>query len=620
MPATVPTTAASVNPPGRARRGRSRIGLGIVLTTGLAGSWFLIQSSFRTGSGARLFTLRDDPMISLDFAHTFATGHGFLWYPGAPRVDAVTNPLWTFIMAIPASLGVPRDALPLVVSVIGLLTVVAAALAAAKVVDLMGPVPRNVTLTAGLAVGLCYPLVFWSLRGFEIGLFVWCMLATVAALIVLDRGRSRTASVVLVLAVVSGVATRLDFVIVPAVSVLWLSSFGRPGKRRLPLLLIVCSTIIAAGVVLGLQQWYFGSALPNTFTDKVSGVPLGPRFERGLINVVHSFVAWLALPFCAAVSSTRRDEPPRRFAALLWALIVAFVAYDIWVGGDAWEFFPFADRFLTPVVVLLLVLAAHAVPRVLRWMRIAPFRRGVLVMAAVVLQVAVLPMVVDRWGPAVSSLQLETPSAWSVTWLIVLAGIVIVGPTLVARSGQSRHQVAWVVFAAVVLSLGAWIPRITTTQVAHPYTAWDTTLRLYGQALGRATDPGARIAVFAAGGITYYSNRRTLDILGLVDPVVARSKPHLAKRFPPGHQKWDFGHTVGHLRPDIVAQFWTGWGPAQRRRLVTLGYVPMHISVPPGTPSLDLTVWALHTSKHIRWDYLQPLGTVSTRPSTSGAK
>jgi hypothetical protein len=73
-----------------------------------------------------------------------------------------------------------------------------------------------------------------------------------------------------------------------------------------------------------------------------------------------------------------------------------------------------------------------------------------------------------------------------------------------------------------------------------------------GLILRETTPPGARIAMFGAGNTAYFSHRYGIDMLGKMDPVIAHQEPH--GYFLPGHNKWDFAHSVGRLRPSVMAQ------------------------------------------------------------------
>jgi hypothetical protein len=90
-------------------------------------------------------------------------------------------------------------------------------------------------------------------------------------------------------------------------------------------------------------------------------------------------------------------------------------------------------------------------------------------------------------------------------------------------------------------------------------------------ALQSATKPGTSVAVIGAGVIPYLlSDRYVIDILGKTDPVIARGpiRPSLGipdvaflspgneNRMRPGHMKWNYAHTFGELKPDVIVSLW----------------------------------------------------------------
>jgi hypothetical protein len=82
--------------------------------------------------------------------------------------------------------------------------------------------------------------------------------------------------------------------------------------------------------------------------------------------------------------------------------------------------------------------------------------------------------------------------------------------------------------------------------------------------LNEITEPDASIAVVTAGNIIYFAERAGVDMLGKADRVIAHSLPHenggsfdnVDEIFRPGHNKWDYQHSIVDLAPDIVAQIW----------------------------------------------------------------
>jgi hypothetical protein len=81
---------------------------------------------------------------------------------------------------------------------------------------------------------------------------------------------------------------------------------------------------------------------------------------------------------------------------------------------------------------------------------------------------------------------------------------------------------------------------------------WDKERARLGIALHRATPRNASLGVMSAGAIPYFAERRSIDLLGKNDPVIAKGPAH--PPFHPGHDKWNYAYSIGVLRPDIVIQ------------------------------------------------------------------
>lgn len=65
------------------------------------------------------------------------------------------------------------------------------------------------------------------------------------------------------------------------------------------------------------------------------------------------------------------------------------------------------------------------------------------------------------------------------------------------------------------------------------------------------TPPTTRVADLAAGAMFYFSERPGVDLLGKVDPHIARL-PARCSTSVPGHNKFDFDYSLGVLKPDLV--------------------------------------------------------------------
>jgi len=77
------------------------------------------------------------------------------------------------------------------------------------------------------------------------------------------------------------------------------------------------------------------------------------------------------------------------------------------------------------------------------------------------------------------------------------------------------------------------------------------------------TYSGATIGLVWAGTIPYFAHRPGIDLLGRNDRKIAHEQPHIRAQyrwwleFWPGHNKWDYGYSIGEQAPDVVMQTWS---------------------------------------------------------------
>jgi hypothetical protein len=132
-------------------------------------------------------------------------------------------------------------------------------------------------------------------------------------------------------------------------------------------------------------------------------------------------------------------------------------------------------------------------------------------------------------------------------------------------------HLAWIILFVLALLnfnllLGDWKSIERWDLVRRPdYVAGNDHNLQIALALQNTTKPGASIAVVGAGTIPYLlPNRNAIDILGKADPVIAHEKvrtPMSIEDVPdmrPGHMKWDYAHTFGDLKPDVIVSIWEG--------------------------------------------------------------
>ncbi len=324
---------------------------------------FIARTAFRIG-GITYFTLVDDAMVSMRYAQHLAHGSGLVWNIGQRPVEGFTNPAWMLLMAALHLLPLPAAKVSLAVMAASALILLANIVVVYKVSATLRPASQLAPLLAAGITALYYPLIFWSLRGMEVGLLVLLidaslLLALHASEAMISR-QALTVGALLALAVL----TRLDTLIQAFILLGYLAVARTPRKTvALPLLLVLLTTV---GVLL-FQRGYFGDFLPNTYYQKMAGTTTWERVRNGLL-VFYQHALWdTALPaafsfVCLAVyKDLRRPE-----TYLLAALFAAQCAYSVWVGGDYAEpELDAANRFITQGMPALILLFSVALDRVL---------------------------------------------------------------------------------------------------------------------------------------------------------------------------------------------------------------------------------------------------------------
>jgi hypothetical protein len=544
----------------------------------LAAAWhavFIARTSF-TWDGRTGFTLFDDGMISMRYARHLADGFGLVWNPGGPPVEGYTNPLWTLFMAAVHALGFSDLLAPLVVMVAGsallLLTAVLAARVAAAISD--APAAPLVALVLTLAD---YALGFWTLRGMEVGLLAAATAGMVlATLRYIARPATRPLMALCALAVLA-MLTRRDAVIPVAVCALYLAAFTAGRARWRAAAAAGAAIVFTQAALLGFSAWYFGDAWPNTYYLKLEGVTLVERLARGVPAAILVILRHLG-PLLLVALPALWPAPWRSRASLPVAIVVVQLAYSAYVGGDAWEFMGYANRYVALALPLACAAAAAGI------VRVAPRpRQVVLACAALALAATVRAggevflqqagRGVERFGA--DGVIIAMPYVAAALALAIAAAVAMRRP---ARAGVAMAiLVAQVWIAADAVAAGKWIAR-NASGVQD-----ETRLALAGLTVRELTAPATVIAVSAAGNLPYFARRETIDILGKSDPVIARMPP--AQAFHPGHNKWNLQHSIFGPRPDVI------WGLPRRagqvRQLVDAGYEPWRGSV-----------FALPTSPH----------------------
>jgi hypothetical protein len=462
---------------------------------------FILRTAFRV-QGMLYFTLVDDAMVSMRYAHHLAQGYGAVWNIGDRPVEGFTNPGWMFFMAFLHLIAIPASKISLVVMITSALVLLVNSFVVYKICEEIQPGSKYGPLIAACITSFYFPLVFWSLRGMEVGLLTLLIdLGVLIALRYQDGERQRSA-VLLSLIFFLALLVRMDALLQIIILSIYLFSSSRSNLRRiLPLFLVIILTSIA---ILWFQHVYFGDFLPNTYYQKVVGASAWERIRNGIL-VFNQYASRdiLMLTLVTLGGILLYKDMQDRAVLMLAGLFIVQCGYSIWVGGDYAEVeVDAANRFITQGMPALIILFS---------------------------------LVIDR---------------------ILTDLIAIRRPAIPSRPGiQAIISIGIALSALLVISGKPWI----NWEIDNaPLLKADIRRVKLGVTLAEFTDPQAIIAVHAAGQIPYYSERRTIDLLGLNDPVIAKGP--VTGPFYPGHDKWNYDYSILQLKPDLIADNWVKLG------------------------------------------------------------
>jgi peptidoglycan/LPS O-acetylase OafA/YrhL len=554
---------------------------------------FILRTSVNIG-GTRYFVLFEDAMISMRYARHLAAGHGLVWNVGEPPIEGFTNLAWVLWMSVAHLLGLSESKVSLFVMLTGVAVLLATGLVASKIARKVSTSPWIPVIVLAATL-FDYPLVFWTLRGMEVG----ALTLAVYALLWLALENEERFSVGRTLAM--GALTSLALLIrsdsVVAVGLISLYGFVTCPRRWLFAAIIGAFAGGAVGGQTVFRKAYFHESLPNTYFLKLYKISPLARFKRGAfvalevlalhlpvpVSVVVASVRWIR-PTLAAVKEIWSERTTRRLV-LLGTIFVAQVGYAVYVGGDAWEWMLYANRYMCVGMPALIVLVAALLQRTFvetddqRAVFARRFAWALALSGAVLVALQLYARKFPEQGIAATIVFGKTPAAAGAALLVAglllhlrdaRTGIVEGLAALGRRLGSQRTVTA----AALVLAAVVWLP-------SHllPLGRWaaqnaaqfedEARYTRTGLLIRASTSPDFRIAVAAAGATPYFAERPTEDLLGKNDRYIAKLPPRGV--FSPGHDKWDYRYSLGERKAQLVVEA-VDVNPADEQYMASLGF------------------------------------------------
>lgn len=286
----------------------------------------------------------DDAFISFRYADHLAKGLGLVWNPGQ-RIEGFSNFLWTILLAFGIRLGVAPESFSLFLASIAY----CASLALTYLIGLR--VIRTRWSSLLLVVAVAFTRSFYGLAtsGLETPLQIALTLGLVyLALRMVGREWNWKEGLVVSCFALLAVLNRLD-ALLPIGVIGYFILAGKSKRSARNLAAFPSLFLILLAIFLVWKAGYFGDVVPNSFHAKVRG---GGRIAYGLLYL-HLFAACLFLypTLLIASSGLVKAWRNRLDLRLISAVVVSWLGYIVWVGGDFMEF-----RFLTPILPLLFLL------------------------------------------------------------------------------------------------------------------------------------------------------------------------------------------------------------------------------------------------------------------------
>lgn len=448
---------------------RPRIGLAIFLLLGLlvGGAYLIFERTHMDGWGFPL----DDPWIHFQFARNIADGHGFALNAGEP-VSGSTSPLWTLLLAGVHLVAWNTNAVALAAKLIGILLLGVSGYLGGQLLRCWGA-SAGIAAFGGVALLTMAPLGWGAVSGLEVSLYVALSLGALLAGQDIGTFRRRLlTSALFALAVYA----RPECLVLLGIYVLDRALLGRESCRWKHLFQVSLLSIIWMVPYALLNYSLSGVVFPHTFRVKVGGGGLVGTLSRGEFSAVGRLLYSSGPSYVGdLIGHLFRSNP-----LLPWGVLAGFfLVTPRLLRGER--------RTLLPILIVLLYAYLLGVA--------APFRGAAFQGGRYIANLVALAALLGVWGWSELVRQIRIRAAtggFVIAVLLIAAGVfnqVTAGASTARNAVRSAKSIA-----AVQVHLGHW--------------------------LRDNTPADAVVATNDIGAISYFSERRVLDLAGLANPDV----------------------------------------------------------------------------------------------------
>jgi arabinofuranosyltransferase len=449
----------------------------------------------------------DDAYIFLRYAEHIVNGYGFVWNIGEQPLEGYTSFLYLVVIIIGKLLSLNLETYCIVIGIMSSsLTLYFAYLIYQNFI----PSEKNFLLENKITViiiALSPAFLFWSGAGMDTSFYSMFLLISIYYFLKLPDSRGS----VLLKGVLFGLlcVTRFEAVLFFFLALYYLM---KKEKSFIKIRINKSVVLFASGFVIifatyFIWRWsYFGYFLPNTFYAKTGG---GLReIGGGFFYIIKSFrlfygYGWIPLLFVLLFFKKNMLVGK---AGFIFSFGLLSILTTIVLGGDHFNF----GRFVIPVLPLLFI---------------------------------VFPPALKRMLSAQTKLFSIKPGYRIAVLFILLIIILIVKPAYQEAIGGISN---------LLIGKKEIITEYDET-TEEEIIEWQQGWVLMGKALKNIANKNDYIAAIPIGAIGYYSKINVIDMVGIVDPVIAHEKyhPNLMKKWTPGHTKGD-GKYVLSREPDYI--------------------------------------------------------------------
>ena len=557
--------------------------------------YFLYSDSFLL-NGQRFFTSSDDATISLTYAKTFVETGELVWYPGSPRVQGVTNPFYTLLMALIEVFHFTPSTNFLLINSMGAVFVCLTSLLVGIIVfHLVINKSKKMYLStiAMLVTPLMHSFLMYPLRGLEVGFLSFNLLLSALFLLKAYGGNTHSQKKYLLTSgIISSfsIATRFDFLIFVLISCFFVFKWQSSTRSRYSALFYYClSPIITIILLLTFQKVYWGSWLPNTYYLKIAGFDIFDRTPRGVSSALKGIPLLGLIIFSQFyfLKFGTKDKFKQSFVNLLFCYFVGALFYSIYVGGDSWDMSGLLNRYIAvalPAVVIVLIV---------RFQDIYFSKLSLLIFICVSL---ITFFIYGFFWDGSSLLNFEFDQLKFLKLLYYFTFCVLV--IVIGMYFQSNWRFKFNILAISLLiicytSFDYWLQWVKQGQSA--FIVEDRNVLSWSLNLDVIASENASIAVAHAGLPAYISGNKMVDLLGKNDSFISRLEPR--GLIFPGHNKWNYDYSIGKLKPDLIAETWY-MTDSDRENFTRWGYMKYCLN--------DFSFYANSISKEINWSNVIP--------------